>query len=557
MKTFVLISLLFVISLSEPRDFNSSVHISGKLLLDSIPSHTATDSFLNTYNDTIVKVPFPDSLAFSDSCRASYKSDTSGIADTARASFVADTALNTPDSVRASGTADTSLLNPSGIGVSGYFSLWNGIRNLTYGNLQQDGSGNIIAAFAGERSVTIRSSNDNAHLYLSADSGNTATTISQDPRMFFQSANATRACIYYDEDAGCLKLASNYNTSEVSINMGTGYVGIGTNTPSQALDIISGVYYRQIVIADNETNTTIKRGAISGHHYTIAEEPIGLIGYYADASQTVVSIGGGLGVTGNLNSATEIQFHTAANTTTTNTTASMMINSAGNVGIGTASPDDDLDIESAEPTIRLTDSDGGYARIYNNSGNIYLHADPGNTQSTSGIYISVDGLPPMAKFDENQRLGIGTNAPDEKLHVDGNIKSSGTIYGDSIYAPKIGTDASAACSLKNGASTIATGTAYWHLNGNTFTIDIPELSGTVTSGNTTTIVFATGTLPNPPGVITPNWPVWVNVTGDDDYLKCLTYGGTSNFKLYEDPSGNDMGNNTIKLYAVSVSWVTN
>jgi hypothetical protein len=138
--------------------------------------------------------------------------------------------------------------------------------------------------------------------------------------------------------------------------------------------------------------------------------------------------------------------------------------------------------------------------------------------------------------------------------------ATGTIDvldGDSIYADHIGTHAAVACSLKDGATLRATGTAYWRQIGNMFYVTIPELSGAVTSGSETTIVFASGVLPNPPGVIIPNWPVWVNVTGDDDYLKCLTYGGTSTFKLYEDPSGNDMGNNSIKLYATSISWATN
>lgn len=81
MKLVLVILLISVNLFSDPREFKSDVKIVGRLIVDTIPSHTATDSFLNVHNDTLVRVPFPDSLAFSDSCRASYKSDVSLLSD--------------------------------------------------------------------------------------------------------------------------------------------------------------------------------------------------------------------------------------------------------------------------------------------------------------------------------------------------------------------------------------------------------------------------------------------------------------------------------------------
>ena len=54
-------------------------------------------------------------------------------------------------------------------------------------------------------------------------------------------------------------------------------------------------------------------------------------------TNSILTIGGGLGATGDFNSVTEIQLHTG-NGTTVNTTAAMTIDASGNVGIGTTTP---------------------------------------------------------------------------------------------------------------------------------------------------------------------------------------------------------------------------
>ena len=176
--------------------------------------------------------------------------------------------------------------------------------------------------------------NDNAYINLLSPSGSVQGIIYGDA-----GDNDIGQTIYDHSDN---HMSFVINAAERMRIESDGKVGIGTTSPSQFLDVTGGDYYRQIVLSDNKTNVTEKRGAISGHHYTIAEEPIGLIGYYSDASQTIVSIAGGLGATGDFNSATEIQFHTAANITTTNTTAVMVIDSNGNIGIGINSPDGTL-----------------------------------------------------------------------------------------------------------------------------------------------------------------------------------------------------------------------
>ena len=115
-----------------------------------------------------------------------------------------------------------------------------------------------------------------------------------------------------------------------------GNVGIGTTSPAQALDIIDTTNYRQISIS-NSASTETKRVSYMAKHYDVSEEPVNLVGMFADSSTTVVSVGGGLGATGGFNSATQIQFHTATNNTTTGNSEAMRIDSTGSVLINTTS----------------------------------------------------------------------------------------------------------------------------------------------------------------------------------------------------------------------------
>ena len=116
----------------------------------------------------------------------------------------------------------------------------------------------------------------------------------------------------------------------------------------------------------------------------------------------------------------------------------------GNVGIGTDSPQVELDIASAAPQIRLTDTDGGYCDVTNASGHLLLQADKGNTQPSSYMRFDVDATERMRitsggdisfrDTSNNQAfywdastesLGIGTTSPADELHVYGNV--DGTI----------------------------------------------------------------------------------------------------------------------------------
>ena len=77
------------------------------------------------------------------------------------------------------------------------------------------------------------------------------------------------------------------------------------------------------------------------------------------------------------------------------------------VGIGTSSPDANLDIESNLPTIRLTEADDStYSEISQNFGYLILSADAGNAGSGDGILFKVDSADAM-RIDSDGNLLVG------------------------------------------------------------------------------------------------------------------------------------------------------
>lgn len=138
------------------------------------------------------------------------------------------------------------------------------------------------------------------------------------------------------------------------------FVGASTNIlTTYHIDLVGGAAISlrmgsDAATAGTRTNNANKGGRFAGHHYTNAEEPIGFIEYLSTSSASTVNIGGGNSL---LNSATTLNFYTAANNTTTFGTVRMSIDSGGLVSIGTQTATAFLHINAGNttnPPIRLT-----------------------------------------------------------------------------------------------------------------------------------------------------------------------------------------------------------
>ena len=107
-----------------------------------------------------------------------------------------------------------------------------------------------------------------------------------------------------------------------------GNVLIGTTTPTTGnpkLDVVSNNTVAA-VFSDDDADNAKKEARLGVRHYTNNQEPVGLIYGTADTASNTIMIGGGTSL---FNTATIIQFYTAANTTTTTGTLAADITGVG------------------------------------------------------------------------------------------------------------------------------------------------------------------------------------------------------------------------------------
>lgn len=202
------------------------------------------------------------------------------------------------------------------------------------------------------------------------------------------------------------------NTTEVFTILDGGNVGIGTTSPSQKLHVNGN-------------------GRFSGDIY--------INGQILRSDSTGTKIGFDNNV---------IRLHT-------NTSERMRIDSAGNVGIGTTSPSQKLQVDGS---------------IYSNGGNVYINGNKsfvavGNMKFET-YYNSAYGE--RMRLTEDGKVGIGTTSPSYKLTVGDSSGGDGTtagiagFYGQHASSPGLlqinyDTDGSGETSVKFGGNGMITG----------------------------------------------------------------------------------------------------
>ncbi len=112
------------------------------------------------------------------------------------------------------------------------------------------------------------------------------------------------------------------------------------------------------------------------------------------------------------------------------------IDTSGNVGIGTSSPAQRLEIAAASPRVRITDTDGGYAQIEADNGNLFLVSDNGNTVANSNLTFGVDGTE-RARIDSSGNWLVGTTSSAANSGTGVKLLPSGYVY---VVAPSTTSD---------------------------------------------------------------------------------------------------------------------
>src|SRR6056300_216171 len=236
--------------------------------------------------------------------------------------------------------------------------------------------------------------------------------------------NSVDSAIRLGFEAYTYEFKNGSGTSRLYISS-SGNVGIGTAVPDDKLDVVG-----QFRISANKSATTNKTNRIRGEHYDITEEPVTFMFMNSFSTTNTLYIGGGSSVE---NAATQLNFFTAANNTTTTGTLRMLIQSDGNVGIGTASPSQKLHVQG---NLRVT---GAYYDSNNEAGtsNQVLTSTGSATdwKSISDISDTVTGcgttnyvtkwsngansdLTNSLIYDNGTNVGIGTASPESLLHLE-------------------------------------------------------------------------------------------------------------------------------------------
>jgi len=179
-------------------------------------------------------------------------------------------------------------------------------------------------------------------------------------------------------------------------------VGIGTASPDGKLNVVKGT------ASGTTASTSANNIVIDGTSGT--ETGITLFSTVASGIRFGDASGAGQGVIEYAHGTDHMRF-------VTNATERMRIDSSGNVGIGTSSPNELLEIKGTEGVIRLQQTGGAYSDIRSSDfGTLYLRADPGNTAASSSMRFHVDASEAM-RITSSGRVGIGTTSPSGVLAV--------------------------------------------------------------------------------------------------------------------------------------------
>ena len=282
------------------------------------------------------------------------------------------------------------------------------LGNVGIGTTSPSGLLHVSSGTSGDAVVIIESDtdndneNDNPQLQFKQDGGNTIAKIglSGDAGTIFTNSLANTAYFGNDE-AASVQLYTNA-TARLTIESG-GDVGIGTTNPGYKLDVNGSVNTAFGATNGYRINTNRVLSQVSGG------VEIGVLDY-----KTIYP---------NISFNNDNTFKVQQNGSTR-----IIVNSSGNVGIGTTSPAALLHLQSTgSPSIRIQDSDGTnqYATInHNNGDNQYIARN--NTANGSHVFYGQTGV---SSFNERMRItsagnvGIGTTSPTDKLDVNGRTTS--------------------------------------------------------------------------------------------------------------------------------------
>lgn len=270
----------------------------------------------------------------------------------------------------------------------------------------------------------------------------------------------------------------NFDSNTFVIDATNNTVGIGTATPDGVLEVVGGtngqVIFRSTKTANTQSTARIMGGAYSGNPF-VAMSINGLSS--GPSNQLIVGGGSGLG-----EPATTIQFNTGTAGSLGAGTERMRIDSSGNVGIGTSSPGNKLDVVGSDNTV--------VARIRSTSGTIRFLPEDGGASKIAALNGADNAFYPLITQGSNLQFVTGTT---ERMRID----SSGNLL---VGATAQQTGGNGKLSVAGGSGGVAA-TLTNNSNGSAYTTEVYNYTTSTGAGTGRYVKFAMGSTPNQTGSI--------------------------------------------------------
>jgi hypothetical protein len=267
----------------------------------------------------------------------------------------------------------------------------------------------------------------NTNLYINANAANADATI------FFEEADSVKAKIQHDASNDSLLFTDGSYTDTMTLKGGN--VGIGETSPDFRLDVSKGYTSGNGKVAKFRSGNDATFVNFDTVQVVQQDVPCLAIietstGAQADEQKLTFAVGDNKAIIGTTSTVTNgMSFYTNRAVTTTGFTAqgnlALHLANTGNVGIGTTSPDQKLEV-------------AGNIRIPNQGKIVFGSAGTTPTDYLELYDVNASGSLLKLVQDTNTRfvvqgvtgnVGIGTNAPTAKLHVVGTGLFTGLVSG--------------------------------------------------------------------------------------------------------------------------------